>query len=223
MRGYNLTEDVRKVLATAREEANRLHHEYVGTEHILLGFTTPADSAHARLLRLSGAEPGDIRATIEKTIRRGDSSMTPRQDLPYTSRAKKTLELAMTEARELRHSFVGAEHLLLGLLREEIGIAAQVLSVHGVRAEAVRRALVEYRPPEPGIDVQSQSTFATGGVKTAHRVHVSRGAVLVVSVLWAAFWVYMRPDILNWRLLALLLVIVVPPLLLLRLTRHSRS
>ena len=221
MHGYNFTEDVRKVLAMAREEANRMHHTYVGTEHILLGFTTPGNAAPAQLLRRGGADPDDIRATIENSIRRGDPRMAPRQDLPYTSRAKKTLELAMTEARELRHNFVGAEHLLLGLIREEMGIAAQVLADHGVRAEAVRKALLE-NPPERGIDVSWQPDDSTSVHLRVSHGPVRRGAVLVVSLLWAVFWVYMRPDILNWRLLALLLVIVGPPLLLLRLTQRPR-
>src|SRR6266571_4715334 len=93
MNGYNFTDRVRKVLQMAREEAARLHHEYVGTEHILLGL-----------------------------IREGEA-VAAGPDLPYTSRAKKVLELAMSEARELNHSYVGTEHLLLGLLREEKGIA----------------------------------------------------------------------------------------------------
>src|SRR5919205_1004328 len=109
MNGYNFTDRVRKVLQMAREEAARLHHEYVGTEHILLGL-----------------------------IREGEGAAAAGPDLPYTSRAKKVLELAMTEARELNHSYVGTEHLLLGLLREEKGIAAQVLTDAGVNLEQSR-------------------------------------------------------------------------------------
>src|SRR5687767_2435483 len=74
VRGYNFTEDVRRVLAIAREEAGRLHHEYVGTEHILLGFTTPENAAHAQILRRGGAEPGEVRLTIESILQRGNSN-----------------------------------------------------------------------------------------------------------------------------------------------------
>src|SRR5215210_1980595 len=112
MNGYNFTDRVRKVLQMAREEAARLHHEYVGTE--------------------------DIQQKIEETVKKGKAAAAAGPDLPYTSRAKKVLELAMTEARELNHSYVGTEHLLLGLLREEKGIAAQVLTDAGVNLEQSR-------------------------------------------------------------------------------------
>lgn len=228
MRGFNFTEDVRRLLATAREEANRLHHEYVGTEHILLGFTTPQNVAPAQLLRHSGGDPGRIRATIEETIRQGPPDAPFRPDLPYTSRAKKVLELAMLEASQLQHSFVGPGHLLLGLIREDKGIAAQVLATQGVRVETVQGALRANHPPDGEIDKTWQSSALPAESDDYTVVHVrgpvsgrplSLGLVLFVSVLWAALWVYLRPDILNWRLLALLLVIVVPPILLLRLTR----
>ena len=224
MRGFNFTEDVRRLLAAAREESNRLHHEYVGTEHILLAFTAPENAAPAQLLRHAGAEPARIRASIEGTIRHGHPDAPSRLDLPYTSRAKKVLELAMREASQLEHRFVGPEHLLLGLIREEKGVAAQVLADQGVRAEAVQGALLASHPLDGG----TWQPDASSGELTAYRVRpmrrgpVSRGLVLLVSVLWGALWVYLRPDILNWRLLALLLVIVVPPILLLRLTRRPR-
>lgn len=219
MRGYNFTEDVRKLLATAREESVRLHHEYVGTEHILLACTNQENATAAQMLRRVGAQPAEIRATIEKTIRVGSAPAPWRSDLPYTSRAKKTLELAMTEADELRHSFIGTEHLLLGLLREEKGIAAQVLALHGVRADAVRAALLERNPPDDRRGGEEQSELVLTHVASAHRLRLSRSVVVVISVLWAALWVYLRPDILNWRLLALFLLIVTPPILLFRLTR----
>ncbi len=138
MNGYNFTERVRKVLAMAREEAARLHHEYVGTEHILLGLIREGEGVAATVLQNLSVELEDIQQKIEETVKKGKAGQTTGPDLPYTSRAKKVLELAMSEARELNHSYVGTEHLLLGLLREEKGIAAQVLTDAGVNLDAAR-------------------------------------------------------------------------------------
>ncbi len=138
MNGYNFTERVRKVLAMAREEAARLHHEYVGTEHILLGLIREGEGVAATVLQNLSVELDEIQSKIEETVKKGKAAQTTGPDLPYTSRAKKVLELAMSEARELSHSYVGTEHLLLGLLREEKGIAAQVLTDAGVNLEAAR-------------------------------------------------------------------------------------
>jgi ATP-dependent Clp protease ATP-binding subunit ClpC len=138
MNGYNFTDRVRKVLQMAREEAARLHHEYVGTEHILLGLIREGEGVAAAVLQNLNVDLDDIQQKIEETVKKGKAAAAAGPDLPYTSRAKKVLELAMTEARELNHSYVGTEHLLLGLLREEKGIAAQVLTDAGVSLEASR-------------------------------------------------------------------------------------
>ncbi|MDH3456414.1 MAG: ATP-dependent Clp protease ATP-binding subunit [Gemmatimonadota bacterium] len=138
MNGYNFTDRVRKVLQMAREEAARLHHEYVGTEHILLGLIREGEGVAAAVLTNLNVDLDDIQQKIEETVKKGKSPAPEGPDLPYTSRAKKVLELAMSEARELNHSYVGTEHLLLGLLREEKGIAAQVLGDAGVNLEQSR-------------------------------------------------------------------------------------
>ena len=138
MNGYNFTDRVRKVLQMAREEAARLHHEYVGTEHILLGLIREGEGVAAAVLTNLSVDLDDIQQKIEETVKKGKAAAAAGPDLPYTSRAKKVLELAMTEARELNHSYVGTEHLLLGLLREEKGIAAQVLNDAGVTLEQAR-------------------------------------------------------------------------------------
>src|SRR5256885_14148429 len=139
MNGYNFTERVRKVLAMAREEAARLHHEYVGTEHILLGLIREGEGVAAAVLTNLNVDLDEIQQKIEETVKKGKApAAAGPPDLPYTSRAKKVLELAMSEARELNHSYVGTEHLLLGLLREEKGIAAQVLTDAGVNLEQAR-------------------------------------------------------------------------------------
>jgi ATP-dependent Clp protease ATP-binding subunit ClpC len=138
MNGYNFTERVRKVLQMAREEAQRLHHEYVGTEHILLGLIREGEGVAAAVLQNLNVDLDEIQQKIEETVKKGKAAQATGPDLPYTSRAKKVLELAMSEARELNHSYVGTEHLLLGLLREEKGIAAQVLTDAGVNLDAAR-------------------------------------------------------------------------------------
>jgi ATP-dependent Clp protease ATP-binding subunit ClpC len=138
MNGYNFTERVRKVLQMAREEAQRLHHEYVGTEHILLGLIREGEGVAAAVLQNLNVDLDEVQQKIEETVKKGKAVQATGPDLPYTSRAKKVLELAMSEARELNHSYVGTEHLLLGLLREEKGIAAQVLTESGVNLDAAR-------------------------------------------------------------------------------------
>src|SRR5574338_287198 len=152
MNGYNFTDRVRKVLQMAREEAARLHHEYVGTEHILLGLIREGEGVAAAVLTNLNVDLEDIQQKIEETVKKGKAATAAGPELPYTSRAKKVLELAMTEARELNHSYVGTEHLLLGLLREEKGIAAQVLTDAGVSLEASRaetlRLLGSDLPPQ---------------------------------------------------------------------------
>src|SRR4030081_1096723 len=138
MNGYNFTDRVRKVLQMAREEAARLHHEYVGTEHILLGLIREGEGVPEAVLTNLNVDLEEIQQKIEETGEKGHAAAPAGPDLPYTSRAKKVLELAMSEARELNHSYVGTEHLLLGLLREEKGIAAQVLTDTGVNLAAPR-------------------------------------------------------------------------------------
>ncbi|MFL5556804.1 MAG: Clp protease N-terminal domain-containing protein, partial [Gemmatimonadaceae bacterium] len=138
MNGYNFTERVRKVLAMAREEAARLHHEYVGTEHILLGLIREGEGVAAAVLQNLSVDLDEIQQKIEETVKKGKAAAATGPDLPYTSRAKKVLELAMGEARDLSHGYVGTEHLLLGLLREEKGIAAQVLTDAGVNLDAAK-------------------------------------------------------------------------------------
>src|SRR5205814_10172048 len=138
MNGYNFTERVRKVLAMAREEAERLRHEYVGTEHILLGLIREGEGVAAAVLQNLSVDLDEIQQKIEDTVKKGKAAAATGPDLPYTSRAKKVLELAMAEARHPTHNYVGTEHLLLGLLREEKGIAAQVLTDAGINLDAAR-------------------------------------------------------------------------------------
>lgn len=138
MNGYNFTERVRNVLSLARYESQRLHHEYVGTEHILLGLLREGEGVAAAVLKNLEVDLKEIAATIESVVKVGDRVRPMLVDLPYSTRAKKVLELAMEEARSLAHNYVGTEHLLLGLLREEKGISAQVLKQAGLTEQTVR-------------------------------------------------------------------------------------
>jgi ATP-dependent Clp protease ATP-binding subunit ClpC len=141
MNGYNFTDRVRTVLQMAREEAAHLHHEYVATEHLLLGLIREGKGVATAVLTDLGVELEEIRQKIEETVKKGKAAAAAGLELPYTSRAKKVIELAMVSARELNHSYIGTEHLLLGLLREEKGIAAQVLVRCGVTLGRVTAAL----------------------------------------------------------------------------------
>jgi ATP-dependent Clp protease ATP-binding subunit ClpC len=153
MNGYNFTERVRKVLAMAREEAARLHHEYLGTEHILLGLVREGDGVAAVVLQNLGVAD-DLERRIEEKVKQGKPGQTTGPDLPYSSRAKKAIELAMAEARALNHVYVGTEHLLLGLIREKRGVGAQVLDSVGITIDAARaevlRILGTEVPVAPG-------------------------------------------------------------------------
>jgi hypothetical protein len=146
--GYNFTDRVRKVLQMAREEAARLQHEYVGTEHILLGLIREGEGVAAAALTNLNVDLADVTARVNETVKEGKNQAKSR-DLPYTSRAKKILEFSMSEARELNHPYVGTEHLLLGVLREEKGIAAQVLNDAGITVEMARKEIIRILGREP--------------------------------------------------------------------------
>jgi len=122
----------------AREEAAGLRHEYVGTEHMLLGVIREGQGTASAVITNFGVNSGELRSTVIGVVQRGSAFLTRGPDLPYTSRAKKVLEYAMKEAREFNHSYVGTEHLLLGLLREGKGVAAQTLNAAGITLEGAR-------------------------------------------------------------------------------------
>jgi len=148
---YNFTDRVRKVLAMAREEAIRLQHDYVGTEHILLGLIREGEGVAAAVLSNLAVDLDQIHERVEESVRKGKATIAL-GELPYTSRAKKVLEFAMAEAREFNHSYVGTEHLLLGLLREEKGIAAQVLNSLGATLEEARAETLKVLGSDVGED-----------------------------------------------------------------------
>src|SRR5258705_12491332 len=132
------TERARRVLTLAQEEAQRFNHNYIGTEHLLLGLVRVEDGVAARVLANLGVELNKVRSTVEFIIGRGDRIV--RGDIGLTPRAKKVIELAVDEERRLGHHYIGTEHILLGLVREREGIAGGVLESLGVTLERVREA-----------------------------------------------------------------------------------
>ncbi len=134
------TERARRVIILAQEEAKRLNHSAVGTEHILLGIIREGEGVASKVLESLNINPDRVRAEIESAIGRGER--TPYEEVAFTPRAKKVLELALDEARRLGHNYIGTEHLLLGLIREGEGVAARVLEAMGADLERVRSQVV---------------------------------------------------------------------------------
>lgn len=149
MNGYNFTDRVRSALQAARQEAARLHHEYVGTEHLLLGLLCIPESTAVKLLATLQVDLGALKADVERAVKQGSATRDPGADLPYTSRAKKILELAMGAARELRDPYVGTAHVLLGIVQEEKGVAARALLQAGITVPSLRSVLDASRGKAP--------------------------------------------------------------------------
>src|SRR5687768_2524203 len=135
------TDRARKVMQLANQEAQRFNHEYIGTEHILLGLVKEGSGVAANVLKNLDIDLRKIRLEVEKIVQSGPDMVTMGK-LPQTPRAKKVIEYAMEEARNLNHNYVGTEHLLLGLLREQEGVAAQVLMNLGLKLEDVREEVL---------------------------------------------------------------------------------
>ena len=150
------TDRARKVMALANQEAQRFNHEYIGTEHILLGLVKEGSGVGANVLKNLEVDLRKVRLEVEKLVKSGPDMVTMGK-LPQTPRAKKVIEFAIEEARNLNHNYVGTEHLLLGLLREQDGVAAQVLMNLGIKLEEVREEVLNLL----GAGVENEET--TGG------------------------------------------------------------
>jgi ATP-dependent Clp protease ATP-binding subunit ClpC len=135
------TERARKVLQLAQEEAQRLHHNYIGTEHLLLGLVHEGEGVAGQVLKSLGVDLEKVRKAVEDIIGRGDRIVLG--EICFTPRAKKVIELAVDEARRLNHHYIGTEHLLLGLLREGEGIGAGVLESFGLSLQEVRAKTIQ--------------------------------------------------------------------------------
>jgi ATP-dependent Clp protease ATP-binding subunit ClpC len=134
------TERARQVVVLAQDEARALKHNYIGTEHLLLGLLREEEGLAARVLWSLDVTVEEVRAQVARLIGQGDEVTTGQ--IPFTPRSKKVLELALREARSLKHNYVGTEHLLLGLVRENEGVAARILLDFDADAEKIRNEVI---------------------------------------------------------------------------------
>ena len=135
------TDRARRVVVLAQEEARTLNHNYIGTEHILLGLIHEGEGVAAKALHELGISLEAVRQHIEEII--GQGTIAPSGHIPFTPRAKKVLELSLRESLDLGHNYIGTEHILLGLVREGQGVAAQVLVRLGADLKQVRQQVIE--------------------------------------------------------------------------------
>jgi ATP-dependent Clp protease ATP-binding subunit ClpC len=154
------TDRARKVMALANQEAQRFNHEYIGTEHILLGLVKEGSGVGANVLKNLDVDLRKVRLEVEKLVKSGPDMVTMGK-LPQTPRAKKVIEYAIEEARNLNHNYVGTEHLLLGLLREHDGVAAQVLMNLNLKLEEVREEVLNLLGA--GVETEEQPQEKQGG------------------------------------------------------------
>lgn len=158
----NFTPRAQQVLALARKEADRFHHNYVGTEHLLLGLINLGQGVAVNVLQKMGLDLETVRSAVEKQVGKGPESK-PTGNIPYTPRVKKVLALAGKEARALNHSYVGTEHILLGLLREGEGVAARVLKSLDVDIERCRNEILSELDPNFSGEQEEAVSSPTGG------------------------------------------------------------
>jgi ATP-dependent Clp protease ATP-binding subunit ClpC len=141
------TDRARQTVVLAQEEARSHNHDYVDTEHILLGVLGAGENMAGQVLESLGISRETIRQQVEKAIRRDQE--TPAGHITFTPRVKKAVELSLREALRLEHNYIGTEHILLGLISEAQGVAAQVLVKLGADLEKVRREIIRIQPPVP--------------------------------------------------------------------------
>ena len=178
------TDRARRVVVLAQEEARMLNHNYIGTEHILLGLIHEGEGVAAKALESLGISLEGVRQQVEEII--GQGQQAPSGHIPFTPRAKKVLELSLREAKQLDHNYIGTEHILLGLIREGEGVAAQVLVKLGADLPRVRQQVIQllssYAGGEEGAgavdeegaeaveeDLEAEIVAAIGGVFAENR------------------------------------------------------
>ena len=161
---HKFTERARRVMTLAAEEARRLRHHYIGTEHLLLGLIREGDGVAAQALRSLNVDLPSVRASVEAIIGRGDRAVSG--DVGLTPRSKKVINLAIDEARRLNHNFIGTEHILLGIIREGEGIGARVLEERGLTLEQVRAQVQQVLLGRGAIAANGEQPRAGGGPKT---------------------------------------------------------
>jgi ATP-dependent Clp protease ATP-binding subunit ClpC len=171
------TDRARRAVVQAQEEARMLNHNYIGTEHILLGLIHERDGMAAQALESLGIGLDVVRQQIEEIIGRGQQA--PPEHIPFTTRSKKVLELSLREALQLGHDYIGTEHILLGLIREGDGVAAQVLVKLGADLNRVRQQVIQLLHGHQGKVAMSVGSWPGGRARAGlpHDVHARIGAL----------------------------------------------
>jgi ATP-dependent Clp protease ATP-binding subunit ClpC len=180
-----LTDRARRVVVLAQEEARMLNHNYIGTEHILLGLIREGDGVAAKALTSLGIDLQAVRQQVTEII--GQGQQAPSGHIPFTPRAKKVLELSQREATELGHSYIGTGHILLGLIREGQGVAAQVLVKEGADMDRVRPQVAQALHGRSGEDLTGAGSPLPGDVLT-------RADSLDRRLAAIERWVGLRPE-----------------------------
>ena len=157
----NFTPRAQQVLALARKEADRFHHNYIGTEHLLLGLINLGQGVAVNVLQKMGLDLDTVRQAVDEQVGLGPEAK-PSGNIPYTPRVKKVLALAGKEAKSLNHSYVGTEHILLGLLREGEGVAARVLKSLDVDVDRCRNEILSELDPNFASSEEKESSVVGG-------------------------------------------------------------
>jgi ATP-dependent Clp protease ATP-binding subunit ClpC len=164
----------RLVVVHAQEEARALHHGYIGTEHLLLALVRDHHGMGATVLEAMGATEDRVRDRLRHYMPTVQEKDAPSGHIPFTPRAKRVLELGLREALQLGHDFIGTEHLLLALIREEDGLAGQTLRDLGVRLDAAREQVITRHPPGPGRSSESPGVHPVRSEVDSLRAEVAR-------------------------------------------------
>jgi ATP-dependent Clp protease ATP-binding subunit ClpC len=184
------TERARRVVVLAQEEARMLNHNYIGTEHLLLGLIHEGEGVAAKALESLGISLQAVRRQVEEIIGQGQEA--PPGHIAFTPRAKKVLELSLREAKELGHNYIGTEHILLGLIREGEGVAAQVLVKLGAGLERVRQQVIGLLH---GYQGQEPASAGTGEGPGLSDDALARAGSLDRRLAAVERWVGLRPDL----------------------------
>ena len=174
------TDEARRMVVLSQEEARLLNHNYIGTEHILLGLIREGEGTAAKALESLEISLESVRGQVEEVI--GPGAKAPSGHIPFTPRAKKVLELSLREALQLNHDYIGTEHILLGLIREGEGVAAQVLVNLGVDLSSVRHRVIQLLEASGGATASAWTPEMEGTVVVSDRVNVSSRGPLEATV-----------------------------------------
>ncbi len=189
-----LSDRARRVVVLAQEEARMLNHDYIGTEHLLLGLIHESEGVAAKALESLGISLQAVRRYVEETIGRGQQA--PTGHIPFTPQAKKVLHLAQREADAMGHDYIGTEHILLGLIREGQGVAAQALVEQGADLNRVRQQVIQLLHGHQGNDVLGKASRIGKRVR-AQLLDAAFARIESLNPRLAAIerWVGMRPDL----------------------------